>query len=295
MLPTSPGQFGDPFFLRMMAALGPRLAQAGLDLLVTAARPGAEELAAYRHLVDARRVDGMVVCRTHRRDERIALLQERELPFVAHGRTETDRPYAHVDIDGKSAFAAATRRLIELGHRRIALVNASETYMFAVHREAGWRVAMREYGLATELRHHGEPTEENGFRLAAALLGAAAPPTALLCATDRLAVGAIHAATAAGLRVGRDVAVIGYDDQPLASYTDPPLTTFHQPIEHAAVRMADMLVALLGGAAPDGMAEIWPATLVIRASDGPATTNTANNRGPGKLQGEIHVPEGHRP
>jgi LacI family transcriptional regulator len=107
------------------------------------------------------------------------------------------------------------------------------------------------------------------MRLGAELLAAADAPTALLCATDRLAVGALHAIRAAGLRPGHDVSVIGHDDLPLATYTDPPLTTVAQPIERAAQRMVEMLLAILDGADPASLSEVWLPTLVPRASDGP--------------------------
>jgi LacI family transcriptional regulator len=94
----------------------------------------------------------------------------------------------------------------------------------------------------------------------------------VLCATDRLAVGALHAVSHAGLRVGRDISLIGYDDLPMASCTEPPLTTIEQPVFRAGARMVAMLVALLGGADPATLREVWPARLIPRASDGPAAT-----------------------
>ena len=94
------------------------------------------------------------------------------------------------------------------------------------------------------------------------------PPSAIFCATDRLAVGTLHAMAAMGLRAGRDVSVVGYDDLPVASYTDPPLTTIAQPLERAARRMVEMLLILLAGGTAAGLQEILPATLVQRRSDG---------------------------
>ncbi len=269
VLPSGPGQFDDPFFLRLLSAIGPALREAGLDLLVATAWPGAEELRAYRHLVEGKRVDGLLLARTRRHDDRIAYLLDRGMPFVAHGRSELDRPFAHLDIDGEAACRDATARLIGLGHRRIGLINAAETYMFAVYRQAGWAAALDAAGLPPGPLAHTEPTEENGFRLMGAMLREAAPPTAVLCATDRLAVGALHALNHAGLRAGRDVSIIGYDNLPMATYTDPPLTTIEQPIERAGARLVEILLALMAGADPKGFAEIWPATLIPRASDGP--------------------------
>lgn len=272
VLPADAGQFDDPFFLRLLAAVGPPLQRAGLDLLVMTARPGTDELRAYRHLIEGRRVDGMLLARTRRDDPRIRYLLDRGAAFVAHGRCEDARPYAFVDLDGVGACQAATQRLIEFGHRRIGLINAAPHYMFAHHREQGWRAALAAANLPPGPLRHAEPSEEAGFTLMRALLAEPEPPTAVLCATDRLAVGALHAVSQAGLRAGHDISLIGYDDLPMASCTDPPLTTIEQPVARAGARMVEMLVALLGRADPATLQEIWPARLIPRGSDGPPPT-----------------------
>lgn len=285
VLPSGPGQFDDPFFLRMLSAIGPALEAEKLDLLVTTARHGADELRAYRHLVENRKVDGIILARTRRQDERIGYLLDRGFPFVAHGRSQEPRPFAYVDIDGEAACREATARLLGFGHTNIALINALPLYMFSHHRKAGWLGALGSPGPLREV----EPTEENGFRAMQDLL-ANDRPTAVLCATDRIAVGALHALTHAGLRAGRDVALIGYDDLPLATYTDPPLTTIAQPIERAARRMVEMLLARIGGAPAEGMQEIWPARLIARQSDGPpAETETPrNHQGDSRHEPTLH-------
>ena len=270
VLPADPGQFGDPFFLQLLAAVGPALQRRGLDLLVMSARPGPDELRAYRHLVEGRRVDGILLARTRWHDPRIRYLLDCGMPFVAHGRCDETRAYAFVDIDGEAACQAATRRLISFGHRHIGLINASPHYTFAHHRERGWRAALAEAELSAGPVRHAEPSEEAGFTLMRELLAEHVAPTAVLCATDRLAIGALHAVSQAGLRVGRDISLIGYDDLPMASRTDPPLTTIEQAITRLGPRMVEMLASLLHGADPAGLHEIWPARLVPRASDGPA-------------------------
>jgi LacI family transcriptional regulator len=273
VLPAAPGDFGDPFFLRFLAATGPVLARAQIDLLVTAARPGADEMRAYRQMVEGRKVDGMIMARTRRKDDRISYMLDAGMPFVAHGRSNETRPFAYVDVDGEAAFRLATERLLALGHRRIALINALPAYMYAHHREAGWHAALWNAQVPPGPVARVEPTEENGFVAATGMLKATPAPTAILCATDRLAVGALHAS-------GGRVAIIGYDDLPVATYTDPPLTTIAQPIERAAQRMVEMLLALIDGASVDGMQEILQAELIQRASDGPAPgENGAHNSG----------------
>jgi len=270
VLPADPGQFGDPFFLQLLAAVGPPLQRRGLDLMVMSARPGPDELRAYRHLIEGRRVDGILLARTRRDDPRIRYLLDRGVPVVAHGRCDEARPYAFVDTDGAAACRAAVQRLIGFGHRRIGLINAAAHYTFAYYREQGWRTALAEAELPPGPVRYAEPSEEAGFGLMRELLAEPGPPTAVLCATDRLAIGALHAVSQAGLRAGRDISLIGYDDLPMASCTDPPLTTIEQAVARAGPRMVEMLACLLDGADPAGLREIWPTRLIARASDGPA-------------------------
>ncbi|MFC7553435.1 LacI family DNA-binding transcriptional regulator [Pseudoroseomonas wenyumeiae] len=127
VLPTGPGQLEDAFFLRLLGAIGPKLAAAGLDLIVGTARAGEEEQAFYRQLVENRRVDAVILARTRRQDPRVGYLLDSRMPFVVHGRTEEARPHAHVDVDGEAAFRLAARRLIAAGHRRIGLLGRRAT------------------------------------------------------------------------------------------------------------------------------------------------------------------------
>ncbi len=277
MLPTAPGQLGEPFYLRLIAAIGPLLAQAGLDLIVSSAHAGATELALYRQLVENRRVDAMIVARTRLDDDRIAYLREARLPFVTHGRTRAGG-HASVDVDGTAAFQMATRRLLAFGHRRIGFIGAPLEYGFGFFREAGWRSALLEADLPPGPARFAEPSEENGHRLTRELLREPERPTALLCATDRLAIGALHALGDAGLRPGRDVSVIGYDNSPVASYAATPLTSFEPDIEGAAKRMLDMLLAQLAGGDGATMSELRDATLIPRRSDGPVPSDNGRNK-----------------
>ena len=277
VLPTGPGQLGEPFYLRLVAAIGPRLAQAGLDLIVSSAYPGADELALYRQFVENRRVDAMIVARTRLEDPRVRYLVDAGLPFVTHGRTRAGG-HASVDIDGTAAFRTATERLVDFGHRRIGFIGAPLDYGFGFFRERGWREVLAEAGLAPGPSRFAEPSEENGFRLATEIIAASEPPSAILCATDRLALGAIHALGHAGLKAGSDVSIIGYDNAPVSAYIATPLTSFDPDIDGAAGRLLDLLLAQLSGESGSDMAELRPATLVPRQSDGPAPSQNGQDK-----------------
>jgi LacI family transcriptional regulator len=292
VVPAEQGSF-DQFFLAMLGAIGPLLSRAGLDLVLMGAPPGDAEMHAYRQLVEHHRVDGVLLARTRRDDPRIRYLIDRGMPFVAHGRSETSGSFAYLDLDGEAAFAEATERLIGFGHSEIALINASEHYMFAHHRMAGWQRALAAAGLPQGQSLQAEATEENGFRLMNAQLAGHRPPTAVLCATDRMAVGALHALASVGLRAGRDVSVIGYDDLPMASFTDPPLTTLEQPIPRMAERLVQMLLAIMDGAEPSQFREVWRARLIARQSDGPLA-HKMRRAGKARALGGKHAKEAGR-
>ncbi|MEW6044934.1 MAG: LacI family DNA-binding transcriptional regulator [Bacillota bacterium] len=281
VIPAPPGEFADPFFLELAAGLGEGLSQHGLDLLVTACAPGPEELRCYRRLVEGRRVDAVVLARTRRQDERILYLAERGVPFVAHGRSsDVQHPFPYVDVDGTHGFYVAARHLLALGHRRIGIINAPQELNFSHHRFEGYRKALIEAGLPQEERLlvQGDLTEEGGYRAMHRLLGAPDPPTAVLCANDLMAIGAMHLLREQGLRAGRDISVIGYDDIPMARFTDPPLTTLRQPIRQAGRRLVKMLVSYMSGVAAEKLQEVWLPELVLRGSAGPPGGRTDSAR-----------------
>jgi LacI family transcriptional regulator len=270
VMPTEPGRFYEPVFVELLAVLGERLAIRHFDLMLLAARPGAEELAAYRRIIKDRRADACVIVRTRRHDERVALLQEAGIPFVCHGRTETKVPYSYVDGDGEAGFREITDRLIGRGHRRIAHLAAPDHLTFAELRARGWHLAMRAANLADDLKRTCLATEEAGEAAASELLAGADRPTALICATDRMAIGAVRAVQAAGLVVGRDIAITGHDNIHASGYTHPALTTMELDVRSVGECLADKLFQLLDNGAPVQPGSVFPLRQILRASSGEA-------------------------
>jgi LacI family transcriptional regulator len=233
-------------------------------LVPTVSRQG--EMETYRRLVDGRRADAMIVVRTYQDDERIAYLESRGLPFVAHGRTARDTAHAFIDGDGEEAFRTATRQLGDLGHRRIAHLGAPQDLTFARLRRAGWLRGLSDLGLPEQAEDITLPNEIGGYRAAQALLARPNSPTALLCATDSIAIGALQALKDIGSRPGRDVSVIGHDNLPSSAFTDPPLSTMEIADANVGRQLADMLLARIGGADPRDLQKILPVRQVPRAT-----------------------------
>jgi len=177
----------------------------------------------------------------------------------------TDVP--HVSIDHRQAAIEAVQYLINRGHRRIALVNSDERFLYARQRHEGYQAALQRAGIELEtalIRTTGENSYAAGGKAAAALLSVPAPPTAVFAVSDTLAIGLIKGFRRAGRRVPDDVAVVGFDDLPIAEVFEPGLTTVGQPMPALGAAAVEMLLEQMAGGSPHH--RILPHTLVVRES-----------------------------
>ena len=239
------------------------------NVLLFPASDDAGEIEGYDDLLRRRAVDGFVLSSTHRGDERTSWLAERGLPFVTFGRPwGEDRPtHSWVDVDGAAGTEAAVEHLVERGHRRIAFIGWPSGSGVGDDRHAGWLRAVQARGLPQRgLAMFGPDGEETGQQLATKLLSLGHPATALVCASDSLALGALHAVAGRRTRRRSDVAVVGFDDTPVASVVTPSLTSVRQPIEAAAGSLVRLLADQLSGTRTAPVGELIAPTLVVRTS-----------------------------
>jgi DNA-binding LacI/PurR family transcriptional regulator len=205
----------------------------------------------YRELIDAGKVDGFVLTSVNYHDPRVSFLLERKFPFVAFGRSDEAVDLPYVDVDGAAGLRQAVEHLITKGHRRIAVLAWPEGSRVGDERLHGYTAALRAAGLPIDLDLIARG--EGNFDFARAtterwlVREADRRPTGIVAFNDAMAVGAAHAAQAQGLTIGRDLAIIGFDDAPIAQYFLPPLTSIRQPIREAGHKCVEMLVALLEG------------------------------------------------
>jgi LacI family transcriptional regulator len=275
VLPLAKGGHGDPFLSELVAGLSAALAERDLDLVVTAVPPGEAETVAIQRVYDARKVDGFFVPRTRWTDPRVDFLIAQDVPFVCHGRTARAQEHAWLDIDGELAFLEAGQRLVGLGHRRIAFIGAPDVFTYARHRREGYAKALAEGGIVFDpslVITAAAAGVVEGEKAAAALLALRPRPSAILAATDLLAIGALSAIRSAGLQPGRGISVIGYDDIAFAAHTVPPLTTLRQPIADEGAALVELLLGRIAGKPVAELQTLWRASLVLRASDGPCSS-----------------------
>ena len=262
--------FAHPFFLDLLMGIEQELAKTSLQLVIVSGRSVENEVESFRRLVEQQRVDALMFGRTRRDDPRIRFLQERAVPFVAFGRSETGNPFPFVDIDRTVAGRNGTARFIGLGHRRIGLLATPDYLMLSQHLRDGYRAALKAAELPFDpaLVVESALDEEGGLAAARQLLALDNPPTAIMCGHDLIASGAMRAIAEAGKRPGADVAVIGCDNHLLGPYLSPPLTTFTAPAMEAGQRMVQLLLALLDGRPAETLQEVWSPELILRSSHG---------------------------
>jgi LacI family transcriptional regulator len=269
----------NPVFADFIAGAGETYSRAGYDMVLSVG-PDDDDERIYRDLHARGTVDGFIVHAPRMNDRRLALLTEIGLPFVVHGRaTGTDLPYSWIDVNNRRAFQRATEFLLDLGHRRIALVNGLEFMDFAIRRRTGYLDALAARGIVTDpaLMSSEEMTELRGYRAARAMLERDDAPTAFLVASMISGLGVRRAIEERGLHLGRDVAVIIHDDELsyLRNGDDVPIyTATRSSVREAGRQAAEMLLDIIAHPETAPQQRLLEAELIIGQSTGPASKET---------------------
>jgi LacI family transcriptional regulator len=222
----------------------------------------------YQQVLRGRYLDGVVVSSAPLDDPIFPRLLEDGVPFIIVGRYPHERAN-YVDVDNVAGARMAVEHLLRLGHERVATITGPLNMFAAQDRLEGYRQALAARGIPVDedLIAEGDFTEGGGRAAMQRLLPHR--PTAVFAASDMMAAGAIKVLREAGLRVPEDVAVVGFDDIPLASMVEPPLTTVRQPIEQTGGMAVELLVSLLENPGEETVHRVvLPTELVIRASCG---------------------------
>jgi LacI family transcriptional regulator len=267
--PLLPADLGDPMFLDVVAGMSAALEEVNKNLIIAPVSPAAEQ-PSYQQIVRGRRVDGLVVGRTLVHDERIAFLSKSKFPFVAHGRTELNAPYAWFDYDNAAGIRMAMERLLALGHRRVALISAPLELNFARQRMDSFVAAMAAAGLSADPRYLIADTldRRSGYQAMQQLLACSPRPTAVIVDNHLSGVGAVRALLDAGVDIGKEMSVIVWGNM-ADTLAGANVTTIDQPDPRkAGARMIDMLQALVDGTPAAELQELWQPVLLPGATVG---------------------------
>lgn len=217
------------------------------------------------------RVDGLILMSPAVDAETLVAELPDAVPVVLLNCAVRDGRFDGLEIDNAGGARAIVEHLLACGHRRIAMIQGAPRNHDAAERLRGYRAALRATGIErrAEWEHPGDFTDVAGYQAATALLRLDPRPTAIVAANDAMAIGALSAVREAGLRIPEDVAVVGFDDVPIARYVHPPLTTVRVNISELGARAAETLLeALAEGDAHRPQHVVLPTALVVRGSCG---------------------------
>ena len=213
-----------------------------------------------------RMTEGVIsLAHIHERADLVALV--RGLPWVSCSEFMPGSGVPYVSVDHRQAAIDAVQYLLNRGHRRIALISANEDYLWARQRREGYETALKRAGLKVEptlIRTVSDTRYETGSAAAGGLLSLQMPPTAVFAVSDTLAIGAIKAFRRAGLSLPKEIAVVGFDNIPIAEIFDPGLTTIGQPMKELGAVATEMLLERIAGGQP--VSRTLSHTLILRES-----------------------------
>jgi len=269
VIPHSPDDvFADPFFPELMRGIG-RAADRHRNTLVFSMTKGAHVYDQAEAIARSRRADGLIVVDPGEDSSRIVDLVSQGEKVLVIGR-QREPGLCYVDVDNEGGAYQAARHLLAFAApgRRIAIIAGPERQPASNDRLVGYRRGIESMGLdpADALVVHGRFTEESGYECMQGLLKDH-EQYLVLAANDLMAIGAMRAVSEAGLAIGRDVKLVGFDDVSYCRFVTPPLTTVRQPVGELGERAAETLITWLKTGRPPE-ATILPVQLVVRRTCG---------------------------
>jgi LacI family transcriptional regulator len=256
----------NPYYNELLKGIGARTNQAGYYLVLSFLR---EE--SYARLHDHHLAAGIIVLANRLDDPRVEDAAAKNIPMVLIPGDPGRKWIPSVDGDNRDGIFQAIRHLAELGHRDIAFLCGPMNSKYSVDRFPAFQQALIKYRLPfrKEFVLNYDFSQEGAFGQMKKLLAVNPPPTAVLLMNDYSAMGVLRAAKEVGFQVPRDVSVIGFGDVPLASMTDPPLTTVREPFQEMGYRAADIVLRMVEGKKLPRRTLTLPVELVIRNSTAP--------------------------
>ena len=251
----------DPFFMSLLGPLADAIADRGLDLLLSRVIPKDDRW--LDAIVDAGRVDGVIVVGQSNQIDAIERVAKRYRPIVVWGADMRDKTQITVGTDNIAGGRIAAEHLLAQGRRRLAFFGNTDVPEFAA-RYAGFQQALAAAGSEQAALVPVHLTSEASFSAIEQYLASHASPDGIVAASDVIAMSALRALTGRGKRVPQDVGVVGYVDVVIAMHTNPPLTTVRQDVERGAVTMVDLLFRRIAGEDVESVA--MQPELILRAS-----------------------------
>lgn len=234
-----------------------------------AVRSFQEAETAIRQIISERQADGIILSGTRPDDSRIRIMQDAGFPFVSYGMTEANGAHPYVDADNAWIIRATMERLVNKGHRRIALLNPPGYLTYAGTRLATYRQMLTENDMRfdRELVAQDKLTPSFGCDQVMRMSKLDNPPTAYICANEAAALGALAGFNCAGIVHGRDAVINATDDLNISAFFTPPLTTFYLPIGRPSALLGNHILRRIGGEPVESLQTLLRPDLMARSDD----------------------------
>jgi LacI family transcriptional regulator len=258
--------FVDPYFPQLIQGVTTACNAHDYTVMLWLAEPEYERRM-IRQILHNGLVDGVIVSSTLMNDPLVYSLHESKMPFIQIGRHPT-LDVNSIDVDNVQASREATLHLLRLGRKMVATITGPQDQIAGFDRLHGYQLALQErhHPFQPELVSEGDFSEPSGYTAMLRLLPH--KPDAVFIASDMMAVGAIRAIREANLSIPEDIAIIGFDDVPSASKTEPALTTVRQPIRAMGALAVDTLIDIISRPGSETRHILIATELVIRSSCG---------------------------
>ncbi|SUV11093.1 LacI family transcriptional regulator [Priestia megaterium] len=263
----------DNFTFEVLCGVNERASTLGYDLILFNTNTMMQREKTYTQLCRERRVDGAIIQGIKKEDLYLKEVVESDIPCVLVDIPVHSNSVGYVTTDNALGAKKAVEHLAGLGHQHIGMINGHEDAFVSQERLNGYREALKECGLSfrSEWVVSGNFEEKKAEKAACELLNRHKEVTAIFCASDLMALGALKACKELGLDVPKDISIVGYDNIVLASYSSPNLTTVGQEVYQIGYEAADLLIEMLEGKETN-MERYLDTKLIIRES-------TAKNHG----------------
>jgi LacI family transcriptional regulator len=259
--------FSDPYFPILIQGVSIACNAHDYSVLLWLADPEYERRSINR-FVQNKLTDGTIVASMLNDDPLVDALTHESAPFILVGRNPNLEQISYVDVDNQSGARLAISHLLSIGYRRIAAISGPLNMIAGIDRLEGYKQTLHQWNVPIDpdLIAEGDFSEESGYIAMQRL--ASRRPEAVFAASDSMAIGAMRAMREHNLRVPQDIALVGFDDIPVAAHTDPALTTVRQPIQKTGITAAETLIDMIEFPHNQPRRVVLPTELVIRESCG---------------------------
>ncbi len=240
-------QLNQTSFFEFIAGMSKKLNNENVHFFMFFANNAEEEKEAYNKLIFVEKVNKIILHNLKTNDDRIKLLRKNKINFVTWGRTQDLKNYSWVDLDNQGSIELIINNLINKKHKHISYINIAENYNFAFQRKQGYLKSLKKFNIKYNNKYYitvknEEP--EKSANLIKKMLITNKNITAIICATEYTAVGAIKACNELNKKIGKDISIVTFDGPVVNRITTPALSAVAHPREQLGIKAIEMLLSM---------------------------------------------------